>query len=42
MSIIKCGEASADSTRRNLEQAEKIWQILTETQNLALNNEQLA
>lgn len=33
MSIIKCSEASADSIRRNLEQAEEIWQTLTETQN---------
>lgn len=37
----KCGEAGADSVRRNVEQAEEMQQtLLPETQNLAVNAEQ--
>lgn len=40
MRAIKCGEARADSVRRNVEQAEEMQQtLLAEIQNLAVNAE---
>lgn len=40
MRAIKCGEASADSIRRNVEQAEEMLQtLLPEIQNSAVNAE---
>lgn len=40
MRAIKCGEASADSIRRNVEQTEETQQtLLPEIQNLAVNAE---
>lgn len=40
MRAIKCGEASADSIRRNVDQAEEMQQtLLPEIHNLAVNAE---